>query len=125
MITALSKDGSTKRQVVYNEFIMMLDKYDSLTFHVDDEKFGINMTFNFKFSDSGDKFTADGKVLDDGKVVNLTLNNWYSTKAENTTPIKLKLKNGKSIWLKYSTGALEKNDFRMFHITIWGELIHE
>lgn len=121
MITALSKDGKHKREVIFNEIILMLDKYDSLSFEVKNETFEIDMKFNFSFSDSGDKYSADGTVTNDGKEVNLILHNWYSSfRAENTKAIELDLKNGKKIWVKYGTSADEKQTFRMFHLTIWG-----
>jgi hypothetical protein len=122
MITALSKDGKHSREVLYNEIVLMLDKYDSLSFDVKNKKFVMDMKFNFSFSDSGDKYSADGALSDDGKEVNLTLNNWYSPfRAENTNAIEFDLKSGHKILVKYGTSADEKQPFRMFHLTIWGE----
>jgi len=123
MITALSKDGKIIRKVVYNEVILMMNKYDSLSFHAKDNNIGIDMKINFQFSDTGEKYAAKGTVSDDFSEANITLVNWYSTaRVENTSPVEIILKSGKKIWLKYGTSADEKKDFRMFHLTIWGEI---
>ncbi len=75
MITAISKDGQNKRKLIFNDSVLMFDKYDTITFHVGKERLDIDMKVVFMFSDSGDKFTADGKVSDDKSVITLTLNN--------------------------------------------------
>ncbi len=123
MITALSKDGKIKRKVIYNEVILMIDKYDSLSFQVKDDSINLDTKVNFDFSDSGDKYGAKGNVSDDYSDINITLINWYSSsRVENTAPVEVELKSGKKIWLKYGTSADERKDFRMFHLTIWGEV---
>lgn len=123
MITALSKDGKYKRKVVYNEVILMLDKYDSLSFHAIDKDFDLDMKINFEFSDTGDKYSATGNFSDDLGEINLTLMNWYANdRVENNLPLELEMKSGKKIWLKYGTSANEKKNFRMFHLTVWGEI---
>lgn len=122
MITAVNKDGSIKRELVFNETILMVDKYDALTFEVKNERFGMSIKFHFTFSDTGEKYGSDGNLSDDGNEVFLTLHNWYSAyRVENIDPIELDLISGHRIWLKYGTSAEEKPDFRMFHLTIWGE----
>ena len=126
MIKAINKDGSQKRELLINEEFLMVDKYDSLSFETENEKFGMKLTFNFKFSDSGKKYSADGSMSDEGDIIDFTLNNWYSSsRVENTKALELDLKSGKKIWVKYGTSANEKRSFRMFHLTIWGELKDE
>ncbi|HMB99873.1 MAG TPA: hypothetical protein VKN14_02425 [Flavobacteriaceae bacterium] len=123
MIKALSKDGKVNRQVLYNEVILMIDKYDTLTFHAINEEFNFEMKFNFEFSDSGDEFKANGNFSQKDKELTLKLEKWYSqTRVENTEPLEFDLDTGLKIWVKYGTSAIEKRDFRMFHLTVWGEL---
>jgi Domain of unknown function (DUF6864) len=126
MIKATSKDGKIKRELIYNQSVLMVDKYDSLSFQVIDVKLLMNVTFNFEFSDTGKKYSAEGKISEDGSKVNLTLNNWYSTsRVENTVPMELNLKSGTKLWVKYCTTADEKNSLRLFHLTVWGETKNE
>ncbi|WKL46586.1 hypothetical protein Q1W71_16655 [Flavobacterium pectinovorum] len=125
MITALSKDGKHKREIIFNDIILMMDKYDSVSFDVINKKFDIDMKFNFEFSDSGDKYTATGTISDDEKDVDITLNNWYALRVENTKPLEIDLKSGLKIWIKYGTTADERKNFRMFHLTIWGDINNE
>ena len=121
MITSTSKDGY-KRRLIFNETVLLVDKEDVVSFLVKD---GTNFetTFNFTFSDSGEKLKTTGNVADNGKVVNMTLFQWdNSLGSEVTNPIELKAMNGKRIWVKFKTYADKGNSFRTFHLTIWGEI---
>lgn len=121
MITALSKDGKITRNVIYNEVILMVDKYDTLTFHAKNEEYEFDMKFKFEFSDSGEEFKAKGNYSKEDNEVSLILQKWYSqSRVENTKPIELVLDSGLNLWIKYGTSANESNDFRMFHLTVWG-----
>jgi hypothetical protein len=123
MITGISKDGKDKRQVIYNEVILMVEKYDTLTFEAKNEAFAFDMKFIFEFSDSGEEFKAKGNYSKENKEINLTLEKWYShARVENTEPIEIVLETGLKIWVKYGTSATEKSNFRMFHLTVWGKL---
>jgi len=123
MITAINKDGKEKRQVLYNEIILMVDKYDSLTFDAKNEEFNFDMKFTFEFTDSGEEFKSKGNYSRENKELKLSLEKWYSqSRVENTEPIELVLDSGLKIWIKYGTSASEKRDFRMFHLTVWGKI---
>lgn len=122
MITALSKDGKITRRVIYSEVILMVDKYDTLTFYAKNKEFDFEMKFIFEFSDSGEEFKVKGNYSKDDNEINLILQKWYSpSRVENTNPLELVLDSGLKIWVKYGTSANEKFDFRMFHLTVWGD----
>jgi hypothetical protein len=121
MITAISKDGFTRR-VIFNDTIILVDSEDKLSFYFNDEKLKYELTFNFTFSDNGEELKTSGNVSDDGKAVNMTLHKWnHSLATEVSKPIELSTSTGKRIWVKFKTSADKKNSFRSFHITIWGE----
>ena len=121
MITAISKDGFTRR-VIFNDEILLVDSEDKLSFYFKDEKLNFDLTFNFTFSEDGEELKTTGNVSDDGKVVNMTLHKWNnSLGTEVTKPIELSTSTGKRIWVKFKTFADKKNSFRSFHLTIWGE----
>lgn len=123
MVEALSKDGSIKRVLLYNEVVLLVDKYDSLSFPIKNDEYGIDTVIKFNFSDTGTKFTSDGNISNDQKVLSLSLNKWYGAiKVENTDPIELDLKSGKKVWIKYGTTAEEAHTFRKFHLTVWGDI---
>jgi hypothetical protein len=119
-VTAVNKDGSIKRKLIYSNVILMVDKYDEVTFHVN-EPGDVQLDFKFTFRDEGEKYSAEGKINDDGHTVELVLNNWYAdTKIENVQPIEIPLENGKKIWVKYGTISNEKESFRLLYFSVWG-----
>lgn len=121
MIKAISKDG-VQRRILYNEEILMVDREDTLIFHVYDKDINVEFNFNVSFSDDGKKLSTSGSTSEDGKEINITLHQWNDKLgSELTKPIEYSV-NGKRIWIKFRTTALVENNFRGFHLTIWGEL---
>jgi hypothetical protein len=120
-ITAKTEEG-LKRRIILNETVLMLNKNDTLSFEVKDEKVRFKKTINFSFSNDGDELSTTGNVADGGKVINIVLHKWdNSVGAEITEPIELKTENNKKVWLKFKTGAQSEYKFRFFNLTIWVE----
>jgi hypothetical protein len=120
MIKAISKDG-IERRILFNETILMVDREDKLICNIKDKDLNFEFNFNVTFSDDGKELSTTGSSSDDGKEINITLHKWQgSVGTELTKPIEYKV-NDKRIWIKFKTTADIKNNFRGFHLTIWGE----
>ncbi|WP_256013119.1 DUF6864 domain-containing function [Desertivirga xinjiangensis] len=117
MVKAKSQDGVI-RKMVFNEDVLLANPYDELTFSLEGE---LNLNIVFEFSDEGKEYTASGGIVTNNEF-KVVLHNWYHDHGvENTMPVSLKLKNGKSIWIKYRTSGTKANSFRRFHLTVWME----
>lgn len=121
MVYSKSKNG-IKRKLLYNEFLLLVDKEDHLSFEIKND--GLEFTINFTFSSNGPENTTSGSVSDDGKVIDMTLYKWESTLGvESTNPIEFTRRNStKRVWIKFKTSAESLKSFRSFHLTVWGEV---
>jgi len=124
MVTVINKDNS-KWRLLYNDHLLLLDKSNSLTFDIADEKLAFTAQIEFIFSDSGEKLKANINVSEDGSKVIITLYQWDTHNSlahvEVIEPVKLNTVNGQRIWLKYRTQTNERNFQRNFHLSLWGE----
>jgi hypothetical protein len=121
MLIATDKNGISRR-VIYNENVLLVDRGDTLSFKIKDDKVILEFTLNITFSDEGKELSTTGNVSEDGKTFNMILHQWdNSMGTELTQPIELATNTGKKIWLKFKTTADKKNSFRSFHLTIWVE----
>lgn len=57
MITAISKDGFTRR-VIFNDSIILVDSEDKLSFYLKDDKLKFELKFNFTFSNEGEELKS-------------------------------------------------------------------
>ncbi len=120
-IKATSKDGVIRR-ILFNENILLIDREDSLTFNIIDKELNLNFNFTINFSDDGKELSTSGNVSEDKTEIIMTLHKWQNTQgSEITKPIEFKIQE-KRIWIKFKTAAHLKNNFRNFHLTIWGEV---
>lgn len=110
--------------MLYNEHVILMDFGNRLDFRVEDSKYQLAINIEFVFSSGGEKLKSDIKITEDGSRVTITLFQWDSNSMghiEVQEPLKLNLKNGKKLWLKYRTQTSDKSNFRNFHLTVWGE----
>ncbi|MDW3209878.1 MAG: hypothetical protein R8N23_08430 [Reichenbachiella sp.] len=122
MITASSKNGKHKRKLIFNENILLVDKYDEIQFEVKEKS--LKLTLKFKFVDEGKKYAADIEQFDEGRILEFTLHGWYHDfNIENTNPVIWESTNKDQVlWIKYSTKSQKEHTFREFHITVWKEV---
>ncbi|NQU67692.1 MAG: hypothetical protein HQ510_07110 [Candidatus Marinimicrobia bacterium] len=122
MITAKSKEG-IQRRLIFNESILLTDKYDELTFLLHDKIINYGQLISFKFSDKGGKYTSDVKYVESEKHLIYTLYNWYSESfVELTEPIILITEVTKhKIWLVWRIQGSKDNSVKTFHLSAWVE----
>ena len=122
MVTITDKNGNSKR-LIYNQHVLMLDRFDALSFAIRDEIVSIELVLNINFSDEGKELSTSGSVSDDGKILSMTLYKWNtSASAELSNPIELSSTvTDKKIFIKFATTANIESSFRHFHLTVWAE----
>lgn len=121
IVIAENPDG-TKRRIILNEDILLVNRLDSLSFPIKDNFSPLGFTINISFSDEGEQFTTTGDVVDDGKTWNINLHKWDGPdEIELTNPIEGTNSSGKKIWLKFKTKSNREKGYRSFHITLWIE----
>ncbi len=120
LITAMGRNAT--RELIYNQHIMLVNKYDSILFHISSAIYGVDFDITFHFKDDGKKYATSGEIPDGGNTnISIVLHNWYHPmRIENDQPIELNTKNGKKVWIKFGTNADEKFNSRAFYISVWG-----
>ncbi len=124
MITAVSKEG-IKRRLWYNATFDLVSKDDSFQIIAEDpEKELPTLTVNISFSDEGKELSYKGEIKEN--ILTLTLSQWNNpTGSWLSEPIIIgaTVKGvKKSLWVKFSTSASTKSNYRQFNLSLWIEM---
>ena len=123
MVRVTNRDN-TRWRMLYNEHVLLMDLGNQVEFKIVDSDFRLSIVIEFFFSSGGEKLKSDVKIAENGDKISVTLFQWDSYSwgyIEVTEPLRLNLKDGRKLWLKYRTQSVEKSGFRNFHLTVFGE----
>lgn len=124
MITAVSKEG-IKRRLWYNVTFDLVNNDDSFQIIAEDpQKELATLTVNISFSDEGKELGYKGEIKDN--ILDLTLSQWNNPNGSwLSQPIIIgAIVKGikKSLWVKFSTSASNKSNYRQFNLSLWIEM---
>ncbi len=121
MIYTQGNDG-IKKQLIYNESVLLINKDDYIYFEIRTTDFAYDVKFTF--SQEGEKLTTTYWADLENKYLHYQLNNWDSnTYAEVSSPVELKVIGDDSrYYMKFRNTSAENINHRRFEICIWKEV---
>lgn len=118
IIKSTSTEGINRR-LLLNESIILVNKYDSILFDVNDEKTNVSFKLQFNFVDKGNVRTSSLDKDSSDSFMKVTLHNWYAdTYIETQNPWNLK-RNGHNLWLLWRINGPHNAAQKVFQLTIW------